>query len=301
MESIPSHVLHSADGQPKVGSGDPSLSSNQSVDRIETAVIVTDRVPATTAVNYVSHNKELHEYLPEKYEHDVALLLLQLLSGLHHLQLHQVCMASLKLDHLLLVESGLPGGGSVLVINHIISHLQCDADEDGISSSHDIYASPSILAKKIAEFNVGLLVYEFLHQPNPFAVKTSLITQSYEPHHLPVVPTRSKYSQGLCKLAKELLRKDPSERLNTSQAIGMLQCMLWGPSVNHMNQPDSQEHALQTWLITEQARQVANVCTYCIPGSDDKGTGYSLTDQLHCQFLSDSSVQSLCESMALLH
>ncbi|XP_033624499.1 inactive tyrosine-protein kinase PEAK1-like [Asterias rubens] len=296
LESIPSQMLQTTNGQSK----DSSLNSSHTEDRIESAVVMTDRVPVTNVMSYVNHNKELHEYLPEKYEHSVALLLLQLLNGLHHLQLHRVCLASLKLEHLLLVDSSLPGGGSVLVINHVISHLQCDIADGSSPPSHDMYSTPLKLSEKIAEFNLGILVYEFLHQPNPFAIKTSLITQSYEPQHLPAIPTRSKYSQGLTKLARGLLRKNPSERLTTNQAIGMLQCLLWGPPADLMDDVDSQDQNLRRWLVTEQARQVTNVSSYCIPGSGDSEGGFGLTDQLHCQFLSDTSVQGLLENMLIL-
>ncbi|XP_038058341.1 inactive tyrosine-protein kinase PEAK1-like [Patiria miniata] len=296
IEPVRHHMLKATGNQSKVG---PKETSNgQNGERVETAVVVTDKAPVTHIRNYVSHNREMHEYLPEKYEHDVTLLLLQVLQGLQHLQMHRVCLRSLKPDDLLLVDSSLPGGGSLLQINLLMSHLQRESQGD---SPGDIYGSPEQLEEKIAEFDVGLLVYEFLHRTNPFAVKTSLITQEYKPAHLPPIPIRSRYSQGLGRLAGELLRKKSSDRLGTSQAINMLQCLLWGPQADLLQGTSSQERVLQDWMATEQARKVASMCQYCIPGANSNDTGYSLTDQLHCQFLSDMSVQSLSESMKLLY
>ncbi|XP_022106477.1 pseudopodium-enriched atypical kinase 1-like [Acanthaster planci] len=296
IESVPHRLVKMAGNQSKVSPTEITDGKNE--ESTEAAVVMTDKAPVTHMRNYVSHKKEMHEYLPERYEQDITLLLLQMLKGLQHLQMHRVCLRSLKPDDLLLVDSGLPGGGLLLQINAIMSHLRREPEE---GHPGDIYGSPEQLDEKIAEFDVGLLVYEFLHQTNPFAVKTSLITQEYEPSHLPPIPTRSRYSQGLSRLAGELLRKKSSDRLSASRAINMLQCLLWGPPADLLHRTSFPDQALQQWLATEQAKKVASMCQYCILSSNNNDTGYSITDQLQCQFLSDVSIQGLSESMKLLY
>ena len=67
--------------------------------------------------------------------------------------------------------------------------------------------------RKFDEFQTGILIYELLHQPNPFEVRAQLREQDYRQEDLPPLPALSLYSPGLQRLAHLLLEADPIKRI----------------------------------------------------------------------------------------
>ncbi|XP_072173691.1 uncharacterized protein [Diadema setosum] len=279
-----------------------SRGSPQPDGSFETAVIITDCLPAVNVAEYVTQNAEKHECLPDVYERDVATMLLQLCQGLCQLQSHHMCLESLKLDHLLLVNSGLPGGGQRLVINHLIGAEVVTAApvlspaEGGVASK---------LEQKCHEFDVGILVYEFLHHANPFSTRTSLIISDYAKEDLPHIPVKSPLSQGLHTIACKLLTKKPEDRLTCDQAVTLLQCLLWGPPATFLTEnaatPGALDGALERWLAVERANAVSQMAISALLGSASQEGGVSLSDQLKCQFLAKTTVSDCKRALDVLY
>ncbi|XP_063952440.1 inactive tyrosine-protein kinase PEAK1-like [Lytechinus pictus] len=276
-------------------------SSPQSGASIETALVFVDDLPKGNVAEYVSQNIEKHANLPEVYERDVASMLLQLCQGLCQLQSRHMCLESLKLDHLLLTESGLPGKGHRLVINHLMGAEVVSptrADEKEVASK---------LEQKCHEFDVGILVYEFLHQPNPFSTRTSLIISDYTADDLPDIPVKSSLSADLRTIAAKLLAKNPQDRITCHQAAALLQCLLWGPPstvfTDNASTAEALNQELEKWLMTEQAKVVTKIALYSLLGqtSVENKSGLTLSDQLQCQYLSDLTVDSCKEMCRILH
>ena len=286
---------------------DPSLleqrrskGTQPTTDPVDTAVIMLDSLPKMNVGQYVAHNAEKHEYLPEVYERDVAMLLLQLCQGMCQLQSRHMCLESLKLDHLLLCESSLQGGGQRLLINHLMG-------AEVVSSAGEGSEVASKLDQKCHEFDIGILVYEFLHQANPFSTRTSLIISDYKASDLPDIPVKSSLTRGLHTIATKLLAKRPEDRLTCSQAVSLLQCLLWGPPSNmyldNLDTTEALKQELERWLVTQQAEMVTKVALLSILGSipsQDK-SGFGLSDQLQCQFLADANVEGCREAMGMLN
>ncbi|XP_006824514.1 uncharacterized protein LOC102802700 [Saccoglossus kowalevskii] len=286
-DHVPESLLGIEPTSPKNGKVLEPGTSSPVGELVDTSIVLTSTVPNTHTDHYVKHSKELHEFLPDKYEHSVCLLLLQLLQGLHHLQLHCVTHGAIKLNNLLLMDSKLPGGGTRLVITNFDSAKQATESVD------------DALDDRSHEFETGLLIYEFLHEKSPFITKPLLITQDYSPSDLPPLPQLSCYSSGLNRLAGELLRRQPQDRLSSKNAICLLQSLLWGPSSHMMN--GLQEVTFHKWLDLERAKAVNVIAEKHLGSLFCQEQGLSLEDQLRCQFLSETSVPDLMNSYKLLH
>ncbi|XP_070537368.1 inactive tyrosine-protein kinase PEAK1-like [Ptychodera flava] len=292
-DNVPERVLGLEPASPKNFSEDEPGTSSPVEKFIEVSAALTNRQPTTQADLYMKHSKEMHEFLPQKYEHDVCLLLLQLFKGLKHLDMHHIVHGELKMENLFLVDSKLPGGGTQLVIANFPSAKQ-KTEEDATPSSEN----------KTQEFEAGLMIYEFLHEKSPFVTKTLLITQDYSPADLPTLPQLSSYSQGLNKLAGELLRRHPSDRLSADKAVAVLQSLLWGPPGNllqDITDEATQMKELQNWLDLERAKAVNTIAEKHLATLFKTEQGISLEDHLQCQFLSEISISALRDSYRLLN
>ncbi|XP_077993005.1 uncharacterized protein LOC144447019 isoform X1 [Glandiceps talaboti] len=290
---IPESVLGIDPRSPKNVKEDEPGTSSPLENVIETSAIVTSQVPNAQADHYVKHSKEIHEFLPEKYEHDVCLLLLQLFHGIQHLDMYHIAHGELKMENLFLSESNLPGKGCQLLIGNFGS-AKMNTDDEELETFEN----------KRQEFDVGLMIYDFLHEKSPFVVKTQLITQDYGPSDLPVLPQLSQYSEGLNTVAGELLRRDPVDRLSTQRAVATLQCLLWGPPANlleDVTDESTQETKLKTWLDLARAKAVNTIAEKHLAALFQDDQGMSLEDQLQCQFLSEITEASLLDSYKLLY
>ncbi|KAJ8381155.1 hypothetical protein SKAU_G00019330 [Synaphobranchus kaupii] len=167
----------------------------------ERVVVITREVPHQSAAGFVQEWAAFHQTHPEAYERRVCFLLLQLCNGLEHLKEHGVTHCDLCLENLLLVPRGhLPDGGCNQ--NHLPRLL----------TDHSRLA-PEILSatqyRKFDEFQTGILIYELLHQPNPFKMSPRLKERDYHCEDFPPIPSMSLYSAGLQRLAQLLLQLTP--------------------------------------------------------------------------------------------
>ncbi|XP_041074026.1 inactive tyrosine-protein kinase PEAK1-like [Polyodon spathula] len=287
-------------------------------------VVITREVPYQTVADFVREGVTRHERNPDLYERQVCLLLLQLCSGLEHMKPHHVTHCDLRLENLLLAhcQPGNPWNFEVLEPNNnssigtstsainsacparlIISNFS-QAKQKRQMVDPDILCDQSRLApeiitatqyKKCDEFQTGILIYEMLHQPNPFEECPELKEREYTQADLPPVPRRSLYSQGLQQLARLLLTANPTERILISEARACLQCLLWGPredlfqSLNTKPGPSHREATLQNWLDLKRTLLMIKFAERSL----DTDCGVSLEDWLCCQYLAFATTDLL--------
>lgn len=154
--------------------------------------------------------------------------------------------------------------------------------------------------RKFDEFQTGILIYELLHQPNPFEVRTQLRERDYRREDLPPLPTLSLYSPGLQQLAHLLLEADPIKRIRIGEAKRVLQCLLWGPRRELVEQPCTSEEVLcstlHNWIDMKRALMMMKFAEKAV----DRRRGVELEDWLCCQYLASAEPGALLQSLKLL-
>ncbi|XP_007890093.1 inactive tyrosine-protein kinase PRAG1-like [Callorhinchus milii] len=305
-----------ADGDDQ-GNANTSLAdlSSSVTDRV---VVITREVPHQTAADYAREWLHLHRSQPDDYERWVCLLLLQLCNGLEHLKERNVTHCDLCLENLLLVHCR-PGKRhsenkkdrlsqvrlSRLIISNFLKAKQKPVANDARLRRDQARLAPEIVSasqyKKFDEFQTGILLYELLHQPNPFEVNPKLREQEYNLEDLPSIPRASLYSKGLQHLVQLLLEADPIKRIHISEAKRILQCLLWGPRKDLMEQKlRSKEMAygvLQNWLDVKRALLMIKFAERSLSLEHR----VELEDWLCCQYFAFASPDSLYHTARLLH
>ncbi|KAL6076088.1 hypothetical protein STEG23_029792 [Scotinomys teguina] len=154
--------------------------------------------------------------------------------------------------------------------------------------------------RKFDEFQTGILIYELLHQPNPFEVRAQLRERDYRREDLPPLPTLSLYSPGLQQLAHLLLEADPIKRIRIGEAKRVLQCLLWGPRRELVEQPCTSEEVLcstlHNWIDMKRALMMMKFAEKAV----DRRRGVELEDWLCCQYLASAEPGALLQSLKLL-
>nr|XP_005562683.2 inactive tyrosine-protein kinase PRAG1 [Macaca fascicularis] len=154
--------------------------------------------------------------------------------------------------------------------------------------------------RKFDEFQTGILIYELLHQPNPFEVRAQLRERDYRQEDLPPLPALSLYSPGLQQLAHLLLEADPIKRIRIGEAKRVLQCLLWGPRRELVQQPGTSEEALcgtlHNWIDMKRALMMMKFAEKAV----DRRRGVELEDWLCCQYLASAEPGAVLQSLKLL-
>ncbi|NWX67747.1 PRAG1 kinase, partial [Alca torda] len=311
VASVPSSMLLASD----VGKGMPGdgLHPSRTASEHDCVVVITREVPSQTTADFVRDSVMLHQAKPELYERRVCFLLLQLCNGLEHLKEHGIIHRDLCLENLLLVpckppmscvkakdDKHLPR----LIISNFLKAKQKSGTGDSKLKKSQARLAPEIVSasqyKKFDEFQTGILIYELLHQPNPFEEKVHLREQEYSPEDLPALPSLSIYSRGLQQLAHLLLEADPIKRVRITEAKRMLQCLLWGPRKDLTEQPLSHEEALrrvlQNWVDMKRALLMMKFAERAV----DTERSIELEDWLCCQYLASAEPASLSHTLKLL-
>ncbi|MEE6460382.1 hypothetical protein FKM82_000939 [Ascaphus truei] len=309
VASVPSSMLHHLDTYqgPSASEDQPgSLSTEE-----ECVVVITREVPFCTTAGFVKESVSSHQANPEVYERQVCLLLLQLCNGLEHLKEHGIIHRDLCLQNLLLVHcqtspDKIKDGKYVprLIVSNFSKAKHKPGSEDSKPRRDKARLAPEIMAasqyKKFDEFQTGILIYELLHQPNPFEVRTSLHEQEYSQKDLPPLPSLSVYSRGLQHLAHLLLEADPIKRIRISEAKRILQCLLWGPRKDLTDQPFSHEEALhcalQNWIDMKRALLMMKFAERAL----EPKQSVSLEDWLCCQYLASADPCYLYKTLKLI-
>uniref|UniRef100_A0A8C3JC21 Inactive tyrosine-protein kinase PRAG1 n=1 Tax=Calidris pygmaea TaxID=425635 RepID=A0A8C3JC21_9CHAR len=311
VASVPSSMLLASDvGKSMPGDG---LHPSRTASEHDCVVVITREVPSQTTADFVRDSVMLHQAKPELYERRVCFLLLQLCNGLEHLKEHGIIHRDLCLENLLLVpcrppmscvkakdDKHLPR----LIISNFLKAKQKPGTEDSKLKKSQARLAPEIVSasqyKKFDEFQTGILIYELLHQPNPFEEKVHLKEQEYSPEDLPALPSLSIYSRGLQQLAHLLLEADPIKRVRITEAKRMLQCLLWGPRKDLTEQPTSHEEALrrvlQNWVDMKRALLMMKFAERAV----DTERSIELEDWLCCQYLASAEPTSLSHTLKLL-
>lgn len=311
VASVPSSMLLASDVGKSV-SGD-GLRPSRTTSEHDCVVVITREVPSQTTADFVRDSVTLHQAKPEMYERRVCFLLLQLCNGLEHLKEHGIIHRDLCLENLLLIpckplmscakakdDRNLPR----LIISNFLKAKQKPGSGDSKLKKSQARLAPEIVSasqyKKFDEFQTGILIYELLHQPNPFEEKVHLKEQEYSPEDLPSLPSLSIYSRGLQQLAHLLLEADPIKRVRITEAKRMLQCLLWGPRKDLTEQPLSHEEALhqvlQNWVDMKRALLMMKFAERAV----DTERGVELEDWLCCQYLASAEPVSLSHTLKLL-
>lgn len=310
-----------------------SSASVQQVDQ-ERVVVITPEIPHQTTADFVREWELVHKTQPEVYERRVCFLLLQLCNGLEHLKEHGVTHRDLCLENLLLAphqqrrqQSGSESGAAAAAQRHLprllisnFAKAKRRSPEDAVSTSGDprvkrdhARLAPEIVSaaqyRKFDEFQTGILIYELLHQPNPFEVSPALREQDYRAEDLPPVPPLSLYSSGLQKLAQLLLQPDPIKRIHIQEAKRILQSLLWGPRRDLMDQQwerhrkggglvdGSRNESLLNWLDVKRALLMMKFAERSL----EPERNAELEDWLCCQYFSSAHPLSLCHTAELLY
>ncbi|NXH20308.1 PRAG1 kinase, partial [Bucco capensis] len=311
VASVPSSMLPVSDvGKNKPGDG---VHPTRTASEHDCVVVITREVPSQTTADFVKDSVMLHQAKPELYERRVCFLLLQLCNGLEHLKEHGIIHRDLCLENLLLVpckppmicvkakdDKHLPR----LIISNFLKAKQKPGTGDSKLKKSQARLAPEIVSasqyKKFDEFQTGILIYELLHQPNPFEEKVHLREQEYSPEDLPALPSLSIYSRGLQQLAHLLLEADPIKRVRITEAKRMLQCLLWGPRKDLTDQPFSHEEALrrvlQNWVDMKRALLMMKFAERAV----DTERSIELEDWLCCQYLASAEPASLLHTLKLL-
>ncbi|XP_056146563.1 inactive tyrosine-protein kinase PRAG1-like [Lampris incognitus] len=194
------------------------------------------------------------------------------------------------------------------------------SSEDAASASADprvkrdhARLAPEIVSaaqyRKFDEFQTGILIYELLHQPNPFEVSPALKEQDYRCENLPPIPTVSLYSAGLQRLAQLLLQPDPIKRIHIQEAKRVLQSLLWGPRKDLMEQQwdrhglggglaeGSRHEGLLNWLDVKRALLMMKFAERSL----EPERNAELEDWLCCQYFSSAHPMFLCHTGELLY
>lgn len=311
VASVPSSMLLASDVGKSVSAD--GLRPSRTASEHDCVVVITREVPSQTTADFVRDSVTLHQAKPEMYERRVCFLLLQLCNGLEHLKEHGIIHRDLCLENLLLIpckplmscakakdDRNLPR----LIISNFLKAKQKPGSGDSKLKKSQARLAPEIVSasqyKKFDEFQTGILIYELLHQPNPFEEKVHLKEQEYSPEDLPSLPSLSIYSRGLQQLAHLLLEADPIKRVRITEAKRMLQCLLWGPRKDLTEQPLSHEEALhqvlQNWVDMKRALLMMKFAERAV----DTERGVELEDWLCCQYLASAEPVSLSHTLKLL-
>ena len=204
---------------------------------------VLDQTRAGSLEQHLVEHKPLLDLDPERYEHNMMLYMIQILSGVAHMHRHKLVHRDLNLSDILLAReteadeilqvkiSGFtyalhrPGPPRAQPFLYTFEELQwLGGDETKLppeitNAQNNV---PELNYSGTDCFAVGCLIYEMMSVGNPFEDQ-NLITKSYTTEELPNFQQRSKYTIWIQKVAKGLLEMNIQRRLDATFALSILQ------------------------------------------------------------------------------
>ncbi|NXT52571.1 PRAG1 kinase, partial [Pluvianellus socialis] len=223
-------------------------------------VLISPEVPYQTLAGFVKGSHGLHRTSPGHYERLACLLLLQVCTGLEHLQLQNEGQGDLRPENLLLVrcpcppqsQQGKEASLGLSLPRLLISSFFKVKDKRRPCSTNQewdwtegLATPPSPLAD---ELNLGMLIYQILHVD--ISLEHAL---GFRSNRVPEIPSLSIYSAGLKRLAMLLLHRDPCKRVSVEQARSILQVLLWGPRQELFARSKKTLTLLRSWVEVKRA------------------------------------------------
>ena len=250
MHSTELQIAHSIDTHLNISLARGILSSAPAdmVDLLPLAdqYVVRDSSSLLTSLREVipMWRMELNE---EDYLHRMLVVLLQVLRGLSFLYSNGVVHRDIGLDSLLVKEENgdhvikigsfqyalhHPGPLSATSFIYAFHELQWLGGTDACLPPEIMDTADNAQTLNYAHtdcFAIGCLIYELMTGENPFEQDSQLVFSRYHDEDLPPFPQRSPLALHLRRLACMLLRRDPIRRLSASDALLMVEVMLWLP------------------------------------------------------------------------
>ena len=217
-----------------------------SLENTKVACII-DQTRAGSLEQHLIEHKPLLDLDPEKYERNIVIYLIQILSGVAHMHRHKIVHRDLNMSDILLSRdteadeilqvkiSGFtyalhrPGPPRTQPFLYTFEELQwLGGDETKLPPeiTNAQNTVPELNYSGTDCFAVGCLIYEMMHERNPFDDQ-NLITNSYSTEELPNFVQRSKYTGWIQKVAKGLLEMNIQRRLDASYALAILQLLIF--------------------------------------------------------------------------
>ncbi|NXU56293.1 PRAG1 kinase, partial [Turnix velox] len=265
-------------------------------------ILISPDVPYQTLAGFVKGSHGLHRTSPGHYERLACLLLLQVCTGLEHLQVENMGQGDLCPENLLLVQcpsqsqQGKEASLGLSLPRLLISSFfkvkdkqrPCSTSQEQDSTKGLSAPSPSVAD----ELNVGMLIYHILHVDT--SLENALGSRS---NRLPEIPSLSIYSTGLKRLAMLLLHRDPCKRVSIKQARSILQVLLWGPRQELFARSKKTLTLLQSWLEVKRALLLLKFA------ENSAGTlgSLSLEEWLCCQYFQEVTEHTLYQVTQALY
>ncbi|XP_039371211.1 protein PEAK3 [Mauremys reevesii] len=271
-------------------------------------VAISPEVPYQTLADFVKGSRDLHSSRPGHYERLACLLLLQLCTGLEHLKQQKVAHYNIHMENLLLVQCPSPHLGQQdkdpsaelslprLVISNFSKAIGKKTSTSVAQDPDRVSMAPKWLSvahfQNAEEFQVGILVYEILHQPNPLETPSGLRSGD-----LPAIPALSIYSWGLQNLATLLLHPDPRRSVSIEQAKNMLQVLLWGPRQELFARNQITLVLLRNWVAI---KRVLLLLKFAEKVSEAEVT-IRLEEWLCCLYFTETTEHTLLHTLRIMH
>ena len=270
------------------------------------------------------YDTSLAEYLAENNEGRIGwrtslMILTQLLEGVAHLVACGIAHRDLKTDNLLLDLHAAGSDFPALVITDFgccwadsghglkMPYHSHDANRGGnaaLMAPEVVTATPGPFTKinyaKADAWAAGAIGYEVFGDPNPFYSTRDhrgLSNRTYKSKYLPML-SNEEVPTLVSELLRDLLRRDPGNRVSAELAATVCQLLLWAPgswtksSKSGGKKPNSQE--ILQWSLT--------ITTKVLCESRFSNAGKALREyQLVATFLARLSVRKVKEALNWIH
>ncbi|XP_048832314.1 inactive tyrosine-protein kinase PEAK1 [Brienomyrus brachyistius] len=253
-------------------------------------IAVVKEVPWGTLEEFVQDGASLYRARPEAYERRLGLLLLQVTQGLQHLRSHSAMCTRLHPRSILLVWPEAEGGRM---------------GDGGREEGRDLRESIEIAWGKWGAPRIVLADSRLLPEADDAQDPEELQLASLLKHCLPIPENPSAedargapretpgspYTPGLLQLATSL----QEGKLQISDAIGVLQVLLWGPRL--LQQNPAEQLLIENWLSVKRSLLVLKLAERGV--SVDQRT-LQWEDYLCLQYHSLTSPDTILKSTEVL-
>ena len=242
---------------------------------------------------------------------DSLQLLAQLLEGITHLVRHGIAHRDLKSDNLLLDKRTSTTSPSL-----VIADFGCclDSDNGGLKMHYNsgeisrggnaALMAPEVFDARPGPFTfidyrkadvwaAGAITYELFGFDNPFYGRRSRNNPVPKLSH--PGDNNPRVSRLLEKLVKDMLRRDPSKRLDAELAANICQVVLWGPEDWIDDRPET--HEVLQWLLSLAARVYIETGFYWDNLKPSESSRMLADYQLLTTFLRRVSIEKIEEAL----